>query len=137
MAESMAALAEQLSEAAEKSKGESFQAIREMQQQASMAASLVQEQAEALQKTARSMQRLAEQWQQERTRATWATAALMLASATLAAALATVSVRWLAPPTVQTNLDPRSVAEYLAPALLATTQAHSQAQQPAPAQRRR
>lgn len=136
MAESMAALADQLSEAAKTSKEDSFQAIREMQQQASMAASLVQEQAEALQKTARSMAALADQWQKERKRAGWVTAALMLGSATLAATLATASVRWLAPPPpVQNILNPRELAQYLAPALREATQA--QQAQPAPAQRRR
>jgi hypothetical protein len=108
LAVSMATLADQLNEAAEQSKAA-----------ASLSASLVREQVEALTKTAASMERLAVQWQQERIRSTWAALGLAGISSILAAMLSTVLWLWLAPaPEVRNTLDPAAVAEHLKPALI-------------------
>jgi hypothetical protein len=118
LAVSMAALADQLSEAVKNSEAATFKSGRELQEQSSLAASLVRDQAEALKQTAQSMERLAEQWHHERTRATWWTFGLVAMSSTLAAMLSTALWLWLAPaPTVQNTLDPAQVAEHLKPAI--------------------
>jgi len=119
LAVSMAALADQLKEAAEQSKTAAFQSGRELQEQASLSASLVREQAEVLTKTVTGIQRLATQWQQERTRSTWVILGLVSLSSILAAMLSTAFWLWQAPtPEVKNLLDPAQVAEHLKPAII-------------------
>lgn len=111
LAQAMAALSEETKQTLAAIDRKSAEQAERFKQQTSAAAADWREAAKEAQTAMEAMHRAAQQ-------TSWTNYGLTIATAVLTALLVSAFWLWLAPPTVETVLDPRAVAEHLKPSVI-------------------